>query len=61
YQADNFKNITFFTMGKISLISRSMAVLLNMPLVYVATKKPVISTQPHLKQIINILSKMGLI
>ncbi|MFN3550995.1 MAG: hypothetical protein ACK4WJ_04230, partial [Endomicrobiia bacterium] len=57
----NLKKTTFFTIGKISLISRIIGIILKMPLIYVATKKPVVSTQPDVKQIIKYLSKIGLL
>ncbi|MFN3247666.1 MAG: type I 3-dehydroquinate dehydratase, partial [Leptonema sp. (in: bacteria)] len=59
YKTKNLKKTTFFTIGKISLISRIIGIILKMPLIYVATKKPVVSTQPDIKQIIKYLSKIG--
>lgn len=59
HKITDFKKTTFFTIGKTSLLSRSIAIILNMPLVYVAIKKPVISTQPSINQIIEVLSQMG--
>lgn len=57
----NNKNITFFTTGKTSLTSRSIGVLLDMPLVYVATKSPVIASQPDISTFLKTLRNIGYI
>ena len=55
------KNLTFFATGKMSLLSRSINVLLKMPLIYIAILKPVISTQPNIKDFTKTLKKIGII
>lgn len=54
------KNYTFFTTGKTSLISRCVNVILDMPLAYVAVKKPVIKTQPSIDDFIVAIRKLGI-
>jgi len=54
------KNITFFATGKMSLLSRSINVVLKMPLVYIAILRPAISTQPNIKEFIKTLNKIGI-
>ncbi len=53
------KNVSFFTIGKTSLISRAIGVVLNMPLVYVTTKSPVIASQPDISKFLAVLKNMG--
>lgn len=58
-KSKNIRNYTFFTTGKTSLLSRCISVILNMPLTYVAVKKPVIKTQPDIVQLMTALEKFG--
>ncbi len=56
-----FKKLTFFTIGNTSLFSRIIGYILEMPFIYAASQKPVITTQPSIKSLIKIFKKMGLI
>lgn len=53
------KNITFFTVGKTSLISRLIATIIDMPIIFVSLNKPVIKSQPDIKTLISNLKKLG--
>mgnify|MGYP001772860903 CR=1 FL=1 len=55
----NKTNLTFFTVGKTSLVSRAIGVVLDMPLVYVATKSPVIASQPDISKLLKVLKSIG--
>ncbi len=48
-----FKKIAIFTVGKTSLLTRFLCLLLNMPLVYGAISSAVIPTQPSIIKLIN--------
>ncbi|MCX7956925.1 MAG: type I 3-dehydroquinate dehydratase [Endomicrobia bacterium] len=50
---------TVFTIGKTSLISRIIGIILNIPITYVATLKPAIKSQPSLKDLIKAIKKFG--
>ena len=49
-----FKNISIFSVGKTSILSRLICFVLDMPIVYAALSKAVIKTQPTIKQIVKI-------
>ncbi len=51
--------VTFFTIGKTSLISRLIGIILNMPIIFVSLTKPVIKSQPDIKSILKNLEKLG--
>jgi 3-dehydroquinate dehydratase type I len=57
----NFKKITIFTIGKTSLLTRVVCLILNMPLVYGATISSVIPTQPTIIELIRIKKLIGII
>lgn len=54
------QKFVIFTTGKTSLSSRIISILTSMPFVYFATYQPVISTQPTIKQIVYLASKLGI-
>ncbi len=49
-----FKNISIFSVGKTSILSRLICLVLDMPIVYAALSKAVIKTQPTIKQLVKI-------
>lgn len=55
----NYHNTTFFTVGKTSLLSRLISVILKMPLVFVSLAKPVIKSQPDIKTFLSSIHKIG--
>jgi 3-dehydroquinate dehydratase type I len=50
----NFKKISIFTTGKTSLISRTICMILDMPIVYGATARPVVASQPSVFKLARI-------
>lgn len=53
-----FKTVTFFTTSSTALISRVVSFLLKMPLVYTTISRPVVKTQPSLKDFIDVIKKI---
>lgn len=53
-------DISFFTVGKTSTLSRCFALMLNMPFVYATILKPVVKTQPDINKIVNLAKSLGL-
>ncbi|MCS7152091.1 MAG: type I 3-dehydroquinate dehydratase [Endomicrobia bacterium] len=60
FKRNIFTNLSIFTIGKTSVQSRLIGLLIKMPLVYSSLYLPVISTQPTLPQLLNFASKIGI-